>query len=300
MKSSLRRSILYVPGDSRKMLQKSTMISSDVLLLNLEDGVASSQKRIARENIAESLKNADFGNREIVVRINPPDTETGLLDLAAIIPLRPDGICLPKVENSARVIAVDRIIRELEVKYRMPEDGIRIHAMIESAAGLLRSSEIASSSRRMASLIFGSADFVSDVRCQPGADRNEMLFALQLIVLSARSAGIDAIDGPCFDVHNQDLLNQEAAQARRLGFDGKSALHPDQLAIINQIFDATPEEIVWAERAIAELDAAENRGKALTTVDGKLLDNPHRIAAERILRRQNRQKQNAADSTDLS
>jgi citrate lyase subunit beta / citryl-CoA lyase len=288
MKFNLRRSMLYVPGDSRKMLQKSTTISSDVLLLNLEDGVASSQKSIARENIAESLKDAKFGKREIIVRINPLDSGTGLLDLAAIVPLCPDGICLPKIETTSQIIAADRAIRELEVKHCMPEGGIRLHAMIESAGGLLHSSDIASSSRRMASLIFGSADYVNDVRCQPGADRQEMMLALQLIVLSARSAGIDAIDGPCFDVHNQDLLRQEAAQARRLGFDGKSALHPDQLAVINQIFDVTPEEIAWAERAIAELDAAENRGKALTTVDGKLLDNPHRAAAEQILRRQNR------------
>jgi citrate lyase subunit beta / citryl-CoA lyase len=283
MKSNLRRSMLYVPGDSRKMLQKSTTIFSDVLLLNLEDGVASSQKDIARENIAESLKNADFGKHEIIVRINPPDTGTGLLDLAAIVPLRPDGICLPKVETTSQVIAADRAILELEIKHGFPEKGIRLHAMIESARGLLHAGEIASSSRRMASLIFGSADYVNDVRCQPGADRQELLFALQMIVLSARSADVDAIDGPCFDVHNQDLLHQEAAQARRLGFDGKSALHPDQLALINRIFDVTPEEIAWAERAIAELDAAENRGKALTTVDGKLLDNPHRAAAERIL-----------------
>jgi citrate lyase subunit beta / citryl-CoA lyase len=111
-----------------------------------------------------------------------------------------------------------------------------------------------------------------------------------MIVIAARSAGIDAIDAPCFDIQNHDLLHQEAIQARRMGFDGKSALHPEQLAVINRVFDVTPEEIAWAERAIAELDEAENRGKALTTVEGKLLDNPHRAAAERILsrRKQNR------------
>jgi citrate lyase subunit beta / citryl-CoA lyase len=296
--------MLYVPGDSRKMLQKSMTMSSDVLLLNLEDGVSSSQKDIARENVADSLKNVNFGEREIVVRINPLDTETGLLDLAAIVPLCPDGICLPKVESASQAIAADRKIRELEIRHGLPEEGIRIHAMIESAGGLLHAGEIASSSRRMASLIFGSADYVSDVRCQPGTDRQELLLALQMIVLAARSSGINAIDAPCFDVRNQELLHQEAAQARRLGFDGKSALHPDQLAAINKIFDITPEEIAWAERTIAELDAAENRGKALTTVEGKLLDNPHRAAAEEILRRrkQDRQQQNAAvtdDFTDL-
>ena len=109
-----------------------------------------------------------------------------------------------------------------------------------------------------------------------------------MIVVAARSAGIDAIDAPCFDIHNHDLLARESAQARRLGFSGKSALHPDQLAVINQTFDVTPEEIAWAERIIAELDEADRRGKALTTVDGNLIDNPHRAAAERILSAKNR------------
>jgi citrate lyase subunit beta/citryl-CoA lyase len=290
MKSNLRRSMLYVPGDSRKMLQKSTTIFSDVLVLNLEDGVALSQKSKARENIAYSLKNDDFGKHEIVIRINPLDSDSGSLDLTAMIPLRPDGICLPKVETTSQVIAADRAIRELEARHGMPEGGIGLHAMIESAKGLLHSEEIASSSRRMASLIFGSADFINDVRCQPGADRQELLLALQMIVLSARSAGIDAIDAPCFEVHNRDLLLQESVQARRLGFDGKSALHPNQLDVINQVFEVTPEEIAWAKKTIAELDAAEDRGKALTTVEGKLLDNPHRAAAEQILKRQKRQQ----------
>jgi citrate lyase subunit beta / citryl-CoA lyase len=277
--------MLYVPGDSLKMIRKSAAIPSDVLLLNLEDGVSSSKKDIARENIADALKKIDFGRREIAVRINPLDTQAGSNDLARIVPLRPDGLCLPKVESASQIAAADSAIRELEIEHGIPEGSIRLHAMIESAGGLLHSGEIATSSRRMASLIFGSADFIKDVRCRPGKDRQELLLALQMIVLSARSAGIDAIDAPCFDIHNQDLLQQEAVQARRLGFDGKSALHPDQLAVLNLIFDVTPEEIAWAERAIAELDDAENRGKALTTVDGMLLDNPHRAAAERILSR---------------
>jgi citrate lyase subunit beta / citryl-CoA lyase len=277
--------MLYVPGDSEKMLRKSAAIPSDVLLLNLEDGVASSKKNSARENIALALNTIDFGRREIVVRINPLDTETGLNDLVKIVPLRPDGICLPKVETVLQIEAADSSIRELEIMHGVPGGSIKLHAMIESAKGLVHAPEIASSSRRMASLLFGSADYAADVRCQPGDDRHELLLALQMIVIAARSAGIDAIDAPCFDVHNRELLYQEAAHSRRLGFDGKSALHPDQLAVINQVFDVTEEEIAWAERAIAELDMAESRGKALTTVGGKLLDNPHRAAAERILSR---------------
>ena len=282
---SLRRSVLYVPGDSKKMLQRAAEVDSDVLLLNLEDGVASSQKDAARENIAEALQNTNFGARETVVRINSLNSVVGRNDLARIVPLHPHGMCLPKVEKAADIKCAESAILDLEAGNGLRKGSIRLHAMIESAAGLLHSPEIAIASDRMASLIFGSADYVSDVRCQPGEDRMELLLALQMIVTAARSAAIDAIDAPCFDIRNHNLLENESIHARRLGFDGKSALHPGQLGTINRIFDVTPEEITWAEKTLVELDLAETRGKALTTVDGKLLDNPHRAAAERILRR---------------
>jgi citrate lyase subunit beta/citryl-CoA lyase len=285
MVKTLRRSALYVPGDNERMLQRSGTISADMLLLNLEDGVDSSKKETARANIVNVLKNIDFGNREVVVRVNSPATETGSRDLAAIVPLGPDGICLPKVQKAGEISDVCNTIRELENRHGIPRGAVSLHAMIESAAGLLKASDIAAASTRMSSLIFGSADYASDVRCQPGEDRFELLLALQMIVTSARSAGIDAIDAPCFDVANHDLLRKEALNARRLGFDGKSAVHPGQLAIINQIFDVTAEEVAWAERVMAELDEAEAKGKALTTLNGKLIENPHRAAAEHILNR---------------
>jgi citrate lyase subunit beta / citryl-CoA lyase len=287
MKTSLRRSVLYVPGDSEKMLRKSAGFDADVLLLNLEDGVASSRKDAARQNVAQALHNIRFEGREVVVRINGLNSATGQSDLAAVVSLRPDGICLPKVEKASDIQIAESAILQLESGNGLAAGSVRLHAMIESAAGLLHSPEIAIASPRMASLIFGSADYANDLRCQPGEDRSELMLALQWIVTSARSAGIDAIDAPCFDLRNRDLLERESAQARRIGFDGKSVLHPDQLSTINSIFDVTPEEVAWAEKVLAELDEAEIRGKALTTMDGKLLDNPHRAAAERILNRKN-------------
>ena len=285
MKNNLRRSALYVPGDSNTMLQRSLETSSDILLLNLEDGVALSRKESARENVVQALKELNFDGHEAVVRVNSLATATGRADLAAVVPLRPDGICLPKIENAAEIAAAAHAIRELESGHRIPAGTVMLHAMIESAAGVLHAPEIAAASPCMRSLIFGSADYVNDVRCRPGEERLELLMALQLIVTSARSAGIDAIDAPCFDIRNYDMIRSEAAQARRFGFDGKSAIHPDQCPIINQVFDVTPEEIEWAEKTLASLNAAENLGKALATLDGKLIDNPHRAAAERILNR---------------
>jgi citrate lyase subunit beta/citryl-CoA lyase len=285
MKTCLRRSALYVPGDSEKMLQKAAASEADLLLLNLEDGVALSHKKIARQNVAAALESINFGDREVIVRVNPADGEIGAEDLSEIVPRKPDGICLPKVESPSEIEAVDRAILELEIRHGLEEGRTKLHAMIESAAGVIRSAGIAGASPRMASLIFGSADYAADVQCKPGADRIELLLALQMLVLAARSAGIDAIDGPCFDLRNADLLASEAAQARRLGFTGKSALHPGQIAPINLAFDVTPEEVDWAKRTIRELDEAENRGRALSTIEGVLVDNPHRVSAERILNR---------------
>jgi citrate lyase subunit beta/citryl-CoA lyase len=180
----------------------------------------------------------------------------------------------------------DAALLELEVKHGLPQGKMRLHAMIESAAGVLRAHLIAASSTRMASLIFGSADYSEDVRCLPGEDRIELLLALQMIVAGAHAASIDAIDAPCFNLRDADLLRREAAQARRFGFDGKSALHPAQVGVINEIFDVTPEETSWAEKVLAELEDVErNKGRALSTLEGHLIDNPHRSAAERILRR---------------
>jgi citrate lyase subunit beta/citryl-CoA lyase len=285
MKTDSRRSFLYVPGDSERMLQKAVGVDSDVLVLNLEDGVSSSKKEAARLNVAKALKTTNFGRHEVIVRINHPGSSLGQQDLASIVPCGPDGICLPKVEKDADLVDTERTIAELEQHYGQQEGNILLHAMIESAAGVLHAHEIAVASPRVASLVFGSADYANDVHCRPEDDRSELWLALQMIVTSARAAGIDAIDAPCFDIRNDDLLQSESLHARRLGFSGKSALHPDQLEIINRIFDVTIEEIAWAERVIAELDEAENRGRALTTFEGKLLDNPHRAAALRILGR---------------
>ncbi len=285
MVTGMRRSVLYVPGDSSRKLLNAGQTGADLLLLNLEDGIALSRKAQARENVVQALRSCSFGEHEVVVRINSLSSETGKQDLVSIVPCRPDGICLPKIEQAADIHAAHTALLQIELEHGMQEGAIRLHAMVESAAGVMRAAEIASASHRMTSLIFGSADFAADLHCQPGESREELLFALQMIVTSARAGGIDAIDAPCFDLHNPALLRLEAQQARRLGFEGKSALHPGQIGIIHEIFDVTEDEVSWAEKVLMELDLAEDRGRALSTLDGQLIDNPHRAAARRILRR---------------
>ncbi len=285
MITGLRRSVLFVPCDSEKMLAKALDVPADLLLLNLEDGVSLSKKDAARANAVRALERQNFGSREIVVRVNSLASLFGQDDLAAVLPCRPDGICLPKVESAGEINAADSSFHELEKRCGAPEGSVQIHAMIESASGVLEARDISTASRRMTSLLFGSADYSADVRCRPGTDRLELLFALQMIVAAARASDIDAIDAPCFDIRNHELLRSESIQARRFGFDGKSAVHPGQLAAINEIFDVTPEEEAWARTVLAELQNAEDRGRALSTFQGSLIENPHRRIAMRILER---------------
>src|SRR5262249_25155499 len=163
-------------------------------------GVAAARKDEARSNVTRALRECDFGRREVVVRINSLLDETGKRDLADVVPARPDGICLPKVESRQEVAAADAALFEIEVAHRLHEGEIRLFAMIESARGALKVPEIADASARMAGLIFGSADYVKDVRCRPGPERAELLVVMQRIVLAARAARLDAIDAPCFNV----------------------------------------------------------------------------------------------------
>ncbi len=285
MITGLRRSCIYVPGDSTRMLAGSAGLAADALMLNLEDGVAASVKDAARQNVVEALRTLDFGSRERIVRINALQTATGMKDMEAVVPARPDGLCLAKVESAADIVAADSAMGDLERRHGIPEGSLKLHAMIESSRGVLRAAEIAAACGRMASLLFGSADYSKDVGCQPGEERTELLFAMQAILTAARAAGIDAVDAPCFDIRNADRLHREALQARRFGFDGKSALHPGQLQIIHDIFSVSQEEIAWARRVLQALQEAEQRGKSLAMMDGQLVDDPHRKAAQRILRR---------------
>jgi len=288
MMAGVRRSLLYVPGDSERMLNKAAELPADMLLLNLEDGVSAGLKDEARSNVCRALRSVDFGNREVIVRINAVGSPAGQQDLAAVVPLNPDGICVPKVEKAETMRDLDLPLARLERAAGIEPGTVRLHAMIESPRGVVRCPEIASASPRMSALIFGSADFAAEARCRPGEDRLELLLVLQSIVLAARAGGIDAIDSPCFNLWDAGILERECAQARRLGFDGKSALHPGQLDVINRAFAVSPEELAWAQRILGELQSAEERGRALSTLDGQLIDDPHRKAAEAILRRAQR------------
>ncbi len=280
---TLRRSLLYVPGDKEAMLAKAPGRGADGLILNLEDAVAPANKDTAREMVVRALSTLNFARAEVIVRINPPDTATGYRDLLAVAPLGPDAILLPKVGSAETVRFVAWTLARLEDMAGLPAGRIRVMCMIESAAGVAAAAKVAACDPRVTALIFGANDLAEDLGCAPAPGQGMLLHAACQVVLAARAVGIDAIDTPHMNIHDPEGLAQSAALARDLGFAGKSAIHPNQVAIIHAAFSPTPEQVAWAERVLALVPEGDERALGAALLDGQLIEAPHLARAKRIL-----------------
>jgi citrate lyase subunit beta/citryl-CoA lyase len=280
---TLRRSLLYVPGDKEAMLAKAPGRGADGLILNLEDAVAPANKEQARQAVAHALRSLNFGRAEIIVRTNPPDTDAGYRDLLAVAPLAPHAILLPKVRSVEEVRFVAWTIERLEIFHDLPAGQIKLMCMIESAAGVLNAVEIAACHLRVAALIFGATDFSMEVGCAITEDGRSLLAAASRIILAARAAGIDAIDTPYMKLDDAEELARSSRLARELGFNGKSAIHPAQVAAINAAFSPTAEQTAWARRVLALTPDGDITRLGAAVLDGQLIEAPHISRAERIL-----------------
>jgi citrate lyase subunit beta/citryl-CoA lyase len=283
LKSALRRSLLYVPGDKEAMLAKAPGRGADGVILNLEDAVAAANKAVARQAVARALHNTDFGRVETIVRINPPDTDTGYRDLLAVVPCAPRALLLPKVSSAEEVRCVAWTLARLEDFHGLPAGQIAVMCMIESAAGVLNAAAIAGCHPRVAALIFGATDFSLQVGCTPTDDGRALLPAAGRIILAARAAGIAAIDTPHMKLDDPEGLARSSRMARELGFDGKSAIHPAQVGPINAAFSPTAEQVAWARRVLALVPAGDATSLGAAMLDGQLIELPHVSRAQHIL-----------------
>ena len=289
----LRRSLLYVPGDREAMLAKAASRGADALILNLEDAVAPAHKQMARELVAACLAKQDFGASEVIVRINPLESADGFTDLLTISPwlLGPPGarlreraaILLPKVSSAAEVRLAAWTLDRLEQVHSLPPRCISLMCMIESAAGVLDVRAIALSSPRVAALVFGAADFSAETGCPSELDAPLLLHARCSAVLAGRAAGIDVIDAPHMLLNDPGGLACAASDAVRLGFAGKSAIHPAQLPAIHAAFAPDEASVAWAQRVCAALQGLDEAGAAV--LDGQLIEAPHLARAQAILAR---------------
>jgi citrate lyase subunit beta/citryl-CoA lyase len=273
-----RRSVLFVPGSNARALAKARALPADGLILDLEDAVAPTEKESARRLVAASLAEGGFGRRERVVRVNGLDSPWGAADLEAMARAGADAICLPKVGAPETVLAAEYAL----ARAGAPESAA-LWCMIETPRGVLAAREIAAASPRVACLVAGTSDLVKDLRARHTLARAEVLPSLGLILLAARAQGLAALDGVFLDLTDQAGLEAACRQGRDLGFDGKTVIHPSQLAAANRIFAPNEEELDEARRMVAAHAAAEAAGRGVTVVGGRLVEALHVEAAHRLL-----------------
>ena len=272
-----RRSVLYMPGANTRALEKAKSLPADSLILDLEDAVAPDAKAQARENIRTALATG-FGHREAVVRINGLNTQWGLDDLKAFADTKADAILLPKVESASQIQKVASLFKQFN-----PANTMKIWAMIETPLAIFHLPEIASSHPMLEALVLGTSDLVKDLHARHTPSRVETQTALSLSVLAARAHQLCVLDGVHLTLEDEEGLKQSCVQGRDMGFDGKTLIHPSQIAFANEIFGPSSEEIEEAKQRINAYDAAISSGAGIVLLNGKLVEELHIQDAKRIL-----------------
>ena len=269
-----RRSVLYMPGSNARALEKAKELAADALILDLEDAVAPDAKALARRQVCEAVKARGFGRREVEIRINALETAWGADDLAAAAEARPDAVLIPKVSR-AKDLA--------EVEARLAGAGIALWAMIETPLAILNLSEIGGAGGRLACFVMGTNDLIKEFRGQHTQDRQNLSAALGLSVAAARAFGLGIIDGVYNDIANADGFQQSCLQARAFGFDGKTLIHPSQLAPCNAVFAPDADEVANARKILAAFAMPENQGKGAIALDGRMVELLHADIARRTV-----------------
>ncbi|MDE2970934.1 MAG: CoA ester lyase [Acidobacteriota bacterium] len=269
-----RRSLLYVPASSERMIAKAATRGADVLVLDLEDGVHRSHKDAARERLHESRATMAGAGAAVALRTNPPEGPGGQADLEAAATARFDAVLLPKAESGEIV----RVARDVLGR------ATPLWLMIETAPGAANVFDLARLPG-VEGLVFGSADYRLSVGSRPGDDESDLDFVRQRILLASRAAGIYCWDAPWFAFRDLEGLSRGARRAAEAGFDGKSAVHPAQIPVIHEAFAPTAEERAWAERVVRVMEDAAAREVAVVELDGELLEELHLRQARRLLAR---------------
>jgi citrate lyase subunit beta/citryl-CoA lyase len=268
-----RRSVLYMPGSNPRALEKARELPADALILDLEDSVAPDAKAQGRENIVKALKTG-FGDREVLVRINGLDTRWWVEDLDAVVGGRPDAVLVPKISDPAQL--QDLAARLVDMG---TDPHVRVWAMMETPLAMINAGQIAAaaldSETRLAGFVMGTNDLAKDTRARLVSGRAPMLPWLMTCVAAARAYGLDILDGVYNDLGNADGFVEECKQARDLGFDGKTLIHPRQIEPCNDAFSPSPEEVEVARKMIAAFDLPENKDKGVIQLEGRMVERLH-------------------------
>lgn len=279
----LRRTMLYVPGNNPGMLADSGIYGADSLMFDLEDSVSLNEKDSARVLVFHALQNFDYGDTELVVRINGLDSPYGLLDIEAMVKAGVHVIRLPKTETAQDVLDAEAAIEAAEIKFSIPVGTTRMMAAIEGPLGAMNAYAIATASKRLVGIAIGAEDYVTSMKTRRYPDGVEILAARGQIVMAARAAGIAALDTVYSNVENLEGFMQEVKLIKQLGFDGKSVINPRQVDPVHNIFAPDPHEVEEAKQVIYGIIEAEKNGSGVISVNGKMVDKPIVERAERVL-----------------
>lgn len=278
----LRRSVLAMPGSNARALEKGKTLLADVLMFELEDGVAESAKDLARDQVAAAVVAGGYGRREIVVRINVPGSPWYDADLAVIAPAGPDAIVIPKVNTRADVL---NAAADIVAAGAPPHT--RLWAMIETPRAIFDVEKIASAAddaaSRLTAIVLGPNDIAKSTRARLTPGRAAILPWLSAAVLGARIHGIEVIDGIYNDFNDESGLRREAEQGCDLGMDGKMLIHPSQIGPVNEIFAPSAEEVAFARKIIEVFDQPENVARGVVQIDGRMVERLHLDLARRTL-----------------
>ena len=279
----LRRTMLFVPGNNPGMMSDAHIYGSDALMFDLEDSVSLGEKDAARLLVYNALKTIHYGECEKVVRVNPLNTPYGKADIEAMVAAGAEVIRLPKTETAQDIWDTEEEILRAEQKFGVPEGKTRMMAAIEGALGVVNAYAIASASKRLIGIALGAEDYCANLKTTRSKEGSELFYARSAIVVAARAAGIDAIDTVFSDVNDEEQLVKETQAVKQLGFDGKSVINPRQIKPVHKVFTPTPAEVQKALRIVEAGRQAEARGSGVVSLDGKMIDRPVILRAERCL-----------------
>lgn len=280
-----RRALLYMPGDDRRKIEKSTTLGVDSICMDMEDGVAANKKAEAREVIARAMKELDFGKSERCIRINQIGSGLEKRDLIAALATNPDTIVVPKVETAEQVKWVSEHIETYELSSKLNIGNIRLLVGVETAKGIMNLKEIAEADKRLEAIIFGGEDFAASVGAVRTKEATELLYARQAVVTACAANDLQAIDIVFIDFKDAEGLRLEAEEGARFGFSGKQIIHPNQVEAAQEAFTPSAEAIEYAKRIVESFELSQKEGKGAYALDGKMIDMPLLKNAQKVLDR---------------
>ena len=275
--------MLFLPGNTPNMLINGDTLGADTVIFDLEDAVSPDEKDAARILVRNALKYQNFSGCEVVVRINPTDTEFWKEDLDAVIPLKPDMIMPTKVSGGEMFRVVSDYMGQVEEMSGIEKGSVKILPIIETALGVEKAFEIASSDVRVAGLFLGGEDFTADMHCKRTKEGQEIFYARTRLVCAARAWGIEAYDTPFTDVEDMEGLRKDTEFAKSLGFAGKAVISPRHVDIVNEVFSPTEAEIEYAHDVMDAIEDGKRQGKGVISRRGKMIDAPIVKRAQQVL-----------------